>query len=90
MLSIFLFSIFSYAQNGSILKDSVCISHDCFELQELKINTKNTKIYTKIQKSFDIFNGLLFEIPEKRLQAKKDTLKYLIATNSFKRISVWF
>lgn len=71
-----------YAQNASILKDSVCIPNKCFELQELKMNIKNVEIYKNIQKSYNIFNGFLFEIPEKRLQSKKDTLKILISDNS--------
>jgi len=79
-----LFSLSSYAQNVSVLKDSVCISKECFELQELKIGTKNTGIYKKIQKSYDLFNGTFFDSPEKRLNAKKDTLKNLISTNSLR------
>ncbi|MDC8101162.1 hypothetical protein [Chryseobacterium rhizosphaerae] len=84
ILFVFLFSIFSYAQNVSVLKDSICISKECFELQELKIETKNTVIYKKIQKSYDLFNGVFFDSPEKRLNAKKDTLKNLISTNSLR------
>ncbi len=84
ILFIFLLSLSSYAQNVSVLKDSVCISQKCFELQELKIETKNTGIYTKIQKSYDLFNGTFFDSPEKRLNAKKDTLKNLISTNSLR------
>ncbi|MBD3906713.1 hypothetical protein NAL32_19060 [Chryseobacterium sp. Ch-15] len=87
---VFLFSSLSFAQNVSILKDSICVSHDCFELQELKINTKNTEAYKKIQKSFDVFNGFLFDIPEKRLQAKKDTLKSLISKNSLRESQYGF
>ncbi|MBE4949720.1 hypothetical protein [Chryseobacterium culicis] len=81
---IFLFSLSSYAQNVSVLKDSVCISKKCFELQELKIGTKSTAIYKRIQKSYDLFNGIFFDSPEKRLNAKKDTLKNLISTNSLR------
>ncbi|MBO9693612.1 hypothetical protein [Chryseobacterium sp.] len=84
ILCIFLFSFTSYAQEVSILKDSVCISKECFELQELKIGTKNIGIYKKIQKSYDLFNGTFFDSPEKRLNAKKDTLKNLISTNSLR------
>jgi hypothetical protein len=84
ILFIFLLSLSSYAQNVSILKDSVCISQECFELQELKIQTKNPGIYTKIQKNYDLFNGTFFDSPEKRLNAKKDTLKNLISTNSLR------
>lgn len=79
-----MFSLSSYAQNVSVLKDSVCISKECFELQELKIGTKNTGIYKKIQQSYDLFNGTFFDSPEKRLNAKKDTLKNLISTNSLR------
>jgi hypothetical protein len=84
ILFIFLFSLSSYAQDVFVLKDSVCISKECFELQELKIGTKNTGIYKKIQKSYDLFNGTFFDSPEKRLNAKKDTLKNLISTNSLR------
>ncbi|MCJ8154851.1 hypothetical protein MKJ01_13850 [Chryseobacterium sp. SSA4.19] len=87
----FLFSTYMvYAQNVSVLKDSVCISKECFELQELKINSPNTRIYKKIQKDYDIFNGFLFDIPEKRLQAKKDTLRKLISENSLKESQFGF
>ncbi|MFZ4927553.1 hypothetical protein [Chryseobacterium sp. Mn2064] len=84
ILFIFLFSLFSYAQNVSILKDSVCVSKECFELQELKIARKTPGIYHKLQKSYDIFNGTFFDSPEKRLNAKRDTLKRLISTNSLR------
>ncbi|RXM40774.1 hypothetical protein BOQ62_04185 [Chryseobacterium sp. CH21] len=84
ILFIFLFSLSSYAQDVFVLKDSVCISKECFELQELKIETKNTGIYKKIQKSYDLFNGTFFDSPDKRLNAKKDTLKNLISTNSLR------
>lgn len=79
-----------YAQSVSVLKDSVCISNECFELQELKINSQNTQIYKKIQNGYDIFNGVLFEIPEKRLHAKKDTLRKLISENSLKESQFGF
>lgn len=79
-----MFSLSSYAQNVSVLKDSVCVSKECFELQELKIETKNTGIYKRIQKSYDLFNGTFFDSPERRLNAKKDTLKNLISTNSLR------
>jgi hypothetical protein len=84
ILFIFLFNLSSYAQHVSVLKDSVCISKECFEVQELKIDTKSTGIYKKIQESYDLFNGTFFESPEKRLNAKKDTLKNLISTNSLR------
>ncbi len=84
ILCIFLFSFTSYAQEVSILKDSVCTSKECFELQELKIGTKNIGIYKKIQKSYDLFNGTFFDSAERRLNAKKDTLKNLISTNSLR------
>ncbi|RLJ31676.1 hypothetical protein CLU97_1112 [Chryseobacterium sp. 7] len=84
IIFIFLFGLSSYAQNVSVLKDSVCVSKECFELQELKTGTKNTGIYKRIQKSYDLFNGTFFDSPEKRLNAKKDTLKNLISTNSLR------
>ena len=72
---ILLFSLSSYAQNVSVLKDSVCVSKECFELQELKIGTKNIGIYKRIQKSYDLFNGTFFDSPEIRLNAKKRYFK---------------
>ncbi|ROI04144.1 hypothetical protein EGI16_10110 [Chryseobacterium sp. G0240] len=84
IIFVFSLSLFSYAQNVSVLKDSICISNECFELQELKINTGNTDVYKKIQKSYDIFNGTFFDSSEKRLKAKKDTLKNLILNNSLR------
>ncbi|GEJ46086.1 MULTISPECIES: hypothetical protein [unclassified Chryseobacterium] len=53
-------------------------------MQELKIGTKNIGIYKKIQKSYDLFNGTFFDSAERRLNAKKDTLKNLISTNSLR------
>lgn len=87
---IFSFTYLSNAQSVSILRDSVCVSHDCFELQELKMNSKNIEIYKKIQNSFDLFNGLLFDTSEKRLHAKKDTLKNLISKNSLRESQYGF
>lgn len=90
ILFILTFSFNSFAQNTYILKDSVCVSNECFELQELKINNQNLEIYKKIQRSYDIFNGVLFEIPEKRMQAKKDTLKKLLNENSLRESQFGF
>ncbi len=67
-------------QNVSVLKDSVCVSNTCFELQELKIGDhKGTAIYQQIQKKDDLFNGVFFDDAAKRLKAKKDTLNNLIS-----------
>ncbi|WP_300689026.1 hypothetical protein [Chryseobacterium sp.] len=84
ILFVFLLSCFAYAQNISIIKDSICTSNECLELQEMKMSPININVYKKIQKSYDIFDGILFDDPEKRLNAKKDTLKRLISTNSLR------
>ncbi|WP_131368727.1 hypothetical protein [Chryseobacterium luteum] len=90
LVIIFLFSSMAFAQKVSVLKDSVCISHECLELQEIKMDAKNADLYKQLQKSFDIFNGALFMSPEKRLQAKKDTLKDLISKNSLRESQFGF
>lgn len=78
-------SVFAFGQKQLIiLKDSICYNHNYYQLQELKLPAKDIKIYKKIQNSYDIFGGLFFENPEKRLNAKKTTLKKLLSEDILK------
>lgn len=75
LLIYILFSpLFIYSQKVEIIKDTVCLSGECFELQELKI-TKPI-IYSKIQTTFDLFdNNEIFADYKERLNYKKKVFK---------------
>jgi len=90
LVIIFLFSGSTFAQKVFVLKSSVCIYDEYYELQEIKMQAKNVDLYKQLQKSFDIFNGALFISAEKRLQAKKDTLNSLILKNSLRESQFGF
>ncbi|HEX7869437.1 MAG TPA: hypothetical protein VF455_04920, partial [Chryseobacterium sp.] len=83
-------SLFSYGQKVSILKDSICYNNICYNLEELNLPTKNKKNYKKIQQTYDIFNSVIFESPDKRINAKKDTLKKILSENILKESQYGF
>jgi len=81
------------SQTVQILKDSVLFESNYYVLEEVKFNTGNqhtVAIYGEIQNAFDIFNKPSFETPEKRIQAKKDTLLELISNNELRQANYGF
>lgn len=81
------------SQTVQILKDSVLFESNYYVLEEVKFKAGNqhtVAIYGEIQNAFDIFNKPSFEAPEKRIQAKKDTLLELISNNELRQANYGF
>lgn len=70
---ILLFPFFVYSQKIEVLKDTVCLSTQCFELQELKIN--KPLVYSQIQGVYHLFDNKIFTHYEDRLSYKKKLFK---------------
>ncbi|MDN3606398.1 hypothetical protein [Kaistella yonginensis] len=67
------FPLFVYSQKIEIIKDTVCLSGQCFEFQELKIN--KPLIYKEIQSAYHLFDNKTFTKYEDRLSYKKRLFK---------------
>lgn len=81
------------SQTVQILKDSVLFESNYYVLEEVKFKTNNqhaAHIYSEIQDAFEIFNKPSFNSPEKRIQAKKDTLLALISDNELRQANYGF
>lgn len=94
LLMIIFLSVSGNGQSLKILKDSIFIENSYFELQELKITSKNkeanNKIYKIIQNTYPIFDKPFFGSPEQRIKVKKDTISKYVLENSLQESNVGF
>lgn len=90
LLSYILFSpILIYSQKVEIIKDTVWLSNECFELQELEI-TKPV-IYNKIQTTYNLFgNNKIFTDYKERLNYKKKVVKDCKSLNELLELQYGF
>lgn len=81
--------LFIYSQKVEIIKDTVCLFKECFELQELKIN--KPKIYKKIQSTYNLFDGVdTFTNYKERLKYKKKGIKDCKSLDELREIQYGF
>lgn len=82
------------SQTFEILKDSVLFESNYYVLEEIRFKSDKSNLtdnmYKEIQSSFDIFNKPSFHSPEKRIQAKKDTLLALISSDELRHANYGF
>jgi hypothetical protein len=89
----FLFVTQINAQKLEILTDSVFADSMNFKICELKIHSKSKHvfdIYKIIQQSFDIGDRPFIGLPEERLKAKIDTMKYYFKIYDLNQINYSF
>lgn len=82
LLLFFLFFNQIYGQKLVILSDSVFVDSSYFRINELKIDFKNgmvKDIYKVFQTSSKVFDKPFVGLPEERLKAKIDTLKFYVS-----------
>ena len=83
----------AYAQDATILKDSVLIGSDYYVLEELKLDVKEAdamEIYKRIRGASGVMEGAISLSPDQRLGAKKDTLLALIADSTLREAAYGF
>lgn len=81
--------LFIYSQKVEIIKDTVCFSSECFEIQELEIH--KPLIYNKIQKTYNLFdNNEVFTDYKMRLNHKKKNIKDCKSIDDLREIQYGF
>ncbi len=93
LLTLLLFVNLINGQKSEILTDSVFADNMYFKICELKIHSKSKHlldIYKIIQGSFDVGDKPLIGLPEERLKAKTDTLRYYFKTYELNQINYSF
>lgn len=89
IIAFFLFVNQINAQSLEILTDSVYVDSMYFKIYELKIHSNSKHvfdIYKIIQSSFVIAQTPFIGLPEERLKAKVDTMKYYFKTYELNQI----